>query len=241
MIISTGAASDFSPVQLVTIFASAFLGTTSAFLLERYRRRHQLRDREKAIAAARSDRHFESLLGAQGVLLAQANSLAAFLAQFPTGANPFDNLKHIFVGFSKQSIDLSGLAFLGSSHNPQLIVDLDVADASYRMAVDTAALRNTLLDDFFNHKETEVVTFDEETGAVRAKGNPIIMRNLRQANQISFDAMKRAQELNTETSNKLAIFAKKVFPKEQKFPFIPPAKLKPDAVSPSATVTTVDG
>ena len=112
-----------------------------------------------------------------------------------TGANPFDNLKHIFV-----------------------------ADASYRMAVNTAALRNTLLDNFFNHKETEIVMFDEETGAVRAKGNPIIMRNLRQANQISFDAMKRAQELNKETANKLVIFAKKGFPTEKQFPFIPAAQ-----------------
>src|SRR6266446_3724704 len=135
MVFNTVPESGFSLLQLVTIFTSTFLGTTSAFLLERYRRRHQLRDREREIAAARDDRRFEALLGAQGVLLAQANSLAAFLAQFPAGANPFDNLKHIFVGFSKQSIDFSGLAFLGSSHNPQLILDLDVADASYRMAV----------------------------------------------------------------------------------------------------------
>ena len=102
---NTESPSGFSLVQRISIFASAFFGTTSAFLLERYRRRHQLRDRKREIAAVRDDRRFEALLGAQGVLLAQANSLAAFLAQFPAGANPFDNLKHIFVGFSKQSID----------------------------------------------------------------------------------------------------------------------------------------
>ncbi len=224
VILNTEPAPSFSLVQLVTTFASAFLGATSAFLLEHYRRQHQLRDREKEIAAARDDRRFEALLGAQGVLLAQANSLAAFLAQFPVGANPFDNLKYIFVGFSKQSIDFSGLAFLGSSHNPQLIIDLDVADASYRLAVDTAALRNKLLDDFFNHKETEIVTFDEETGAVQAKGNRIIMRNLRRINQASLDAMKRGQDLNKETANKLVIFAKKAFPEEIQFPFIPAEK-----------------
>ena len=145
---NTESPSGFSLVQRISIFASAFFGTTSAFLLERYRRRHQLRDRKREIAAVRDDRRFEALLGAQGVLLAQANSLAAFLAQFPAGANPFDNLKHIFVGFSKQSIDFSGLAFLGSSHNPQLIIDLDVADASYRMAVDTAAPRQRSINPF---------------------------------------------------------------------------------------------
>jgi len=99
-----------------------------------------------------------------------------------------------------------------------------VADASYRMAVDTAALRNTLLDDFFNHKETEIVTFDEETGAVQAKGNRIIMRNLRRINQASLHAMKRAQDLNQETANKLVTFAKKAFPEEKQFPFIPAEK-----------------
>jgi hypothetical protein len=154
--------------QLVGTFATAFLGVMSAFLLEGHKRRRQLKDREKEIAEAKEDRRFEALLGAQGVLIAQANSLAAFLAQYPPDTNPFDNLKHIYIGFSKQSLDFSGLAFLGSSQNPQLIIDLDVADATYRMAVATAAQRNALLDDFLGHKETEILMFDEKTGGVKA-------------------------------------------------------------------------
>jgi len=211
-------------IQLVTTFAGAFFGVLSAFLIEHYRRQNQLRDRKKEIAAATEDRHFEALLGTQGVLIAQANSLAAFLAEYPAGTNPFDNLKHIFVGFSKQSIDFSGLGFLGSSNNPQLIIDLDVADASYRMAVDTAAQRNALLDGFFSHKETEIVMFDEETGAVRAKGNPIVMRNIRHVNAYCFHAMKRARDLNKETAEKLVSFAKTAFSSGKQFPSIRPDK-----------------
>jgi hypothetical protein len=193
--------------QFWLIFLGAFLGTISAFALESWSRR-----------VDRTGSRFEALLAAQATLLAQGNSLAAFLAQFPTGMNPFDDLKHIFVGFSKQCLEFSGLAFVGASHNPQLVIDLDVADAAFRMAVDSAALRNQLLDRFFDHSETEILSFDDETGAVRAKGNAIIMRNLRQGNQITFNAMRRAQELNRETAHKLAMFAKVAFPRERKFP-----------------------
>jgi Flp pilus assembly protein TadB len=52
--------------QLVGTFATAFLGVMSAFLLERHKRRRQLKDREKEIAEAKEDRRFEALLGAQG-------------------------------------------------------------------------------------------------------------------------------------------------------------------------------
>jgi len=206
--------------QLVGTFATAFLGVMSAFLLEGHKRRRQLNDREKEIAEAKEDRRFEALLGAQGVLIAQANSLAAFLAQYPPDTNPFDNLKHIYIGFSKQSLDFSGLSFLGSSQNPQLIIDLDVADATYRMAVATAAQRNALLDDFLGHKETEILMFDEKTGGVKAMGNKIMMRNLREVSAYCLHAMKRARDVNMETANKLLEFANTAFSKEKQFPSI---------------------
>ena len=216
-------AGGFSWWQILTTAIGSFLGAISAFGLEAWRRRHQRADRRKEAIESRDDRRFEALLSAQSVLLAQQNSLAAFLAQFPTGANPFDNLKHILVGFSKHSLDFAGLGFLGESDEVQLIIDLDVADASYRMAVDTAALRNRLLDDFFKHPETEIVDFDEASGAVRARGNRIVLRNLRQSNEATFTAMNRALARNAETSQKLAAFAIRNFPAKKRFPFIPSA------------------
>jgi hypothetical protein len=211
--------SGFSWWQVLNTATGSFLGAISAFLLEAWRRSRQRKDRKTESVESRNDRRFEALLSVQSVLLAQQNSLAAFLAQFPTGANPFDNLKHILVGFSKQTVDFSGLAFLGESDEAQLIIDLDVADASYRMAVDTAALRNQLLDQFFKHPETEIVQFDESTGMVRALGNKIQLRNMRQSNEVTFDAMTRARGLNAMTSKQLASFAIRNFPDKKRFPF----------------------
>jgi hypothetical protein len=72
-----------------------------------------------------------------------------------------------------------------------------------------------------NHNETEIVIFDEETGTLQAKGNLIIMRNLRVVNQACLHAMTRARDLNKETTGKPVSVAKTAFPKAKQFPSHP--------------------
>jgi hypothetical protein len=124
-------------MQFLTIFLGAFLGTASAFALEAYRRYRRQKDRQ-----------LEAVLAAESVLLIQRNSLLSFLQKAPDGQNPLANLKHIILNFSHQAIDFSNLAFLGASEDPQLMLELDVAQESYLNAVNTAELRNVIRDKF---------------------------------------------------------------------------------------------
>lgn len=171
----------------------------------------------------RVDQEFQAVLAAETALLSQRNSLLSFKQGSASGRNPFDNLKHILVGFSKQSIDFSKLAFLGTGDDPQLIIELDVAQESFRMAVETTALRNKLLDNYFSHPETEIVSLDEETGIIRAKGNTLLARNLRQVNEAAFESFNRAEEINIKTFDRLYKFAVDRFPHEKKMPLPPPS------------------
>src|SRR4051794_28904504 len=107
-------------MQFLTIFFGAFLGTASAFALEAWRRYRN-----------RVEQQFEAVLATEAILLIQRNSLLHFMGQLPDGHNPFDNLKHVILTFSKQSVDFSKLAFLGASSDPQLLLELDVAQEGY--------------------------------------------------------------------------------------------------------------
>src|SRR6266567_4902108 len=109
----------FESREFVSALAGAFCGAFAAFLLESRRRR-----REKI------DGEYEALLGAQAVLLSQGNSLGWVYKQYPEGAR-FDNLKTIVLGLTRQLIDFKGLSFLGKSSDPQLLIELDVANETY--------------------------------------------------------------------------------------------------------------
>ncbi len=200
-------------MQFLTIFFGAFLGTASAFALEAWRRYRN-----------RIEQQFEGVLAAEAVLLSQRNSLLSFMAQVPSGQNPFDNLKHVILDFSQQSIDFSRLAFLGAASDPQLIVELDVAQEIYRNAINTAELRNKMRDEYLKHPGTRLETLDEAGDQVRAVGDPHLAKNVRQINQLAWLAIQKAEKKNHETFNRLYKFAMKKFSREKRMPFAIPKK-----------------
>jgi hypothetical protein len=93
--------------EFISALVGAFCGAGAAFFLESRRRGREKRERQH-----------EALLRAQSALLAQANSLGWFEAQYPED-NRFDNLKTIILGFTNQVVDFDGLGFLGASSRPQ--------------------------------------------------------------------------------------------------------------------------
>jgi hypothetical protein len=195
-------------MQFVTIFFGAFLGTASAFALEAWRR---YRDR--------TEQQFEAVLATEAVLLIQRNSLLSLLRQAPSGHNPFANLKHLIFNFSPQSIDFSKLAFLGAGSDPQLILELDVAQENYRNAIRSAELRNKMLDEYLNHAGTKVRYLDQTGNEIEVTGEPRLANNIRQINELAWLAIQRAETKNHETFDRLYNFAKKRFPREKKMPF----------------------
>jgi len=197
--------------QFLTIFLGAFLGTASAFALEAWRRYRN-----------RIEQQFEAVLGAEAVLLIQRNSLLSFIGQVPSGQNPFANLKYAILNFSPQSINFSTLAFLGAASDPQLILELDVAQEIYRNAINTAELRNKMLDEDLNHPRTRLESLDETGDKLRAVGDPHLAKNVRQINELAWLAIQKAEKKNHETFNRLYKFARKQFPRQKKMPFAIP-------------------
>jgi len=186
--------------EFISALGGAFCGTGAAFLLESRRRR-----REKI------DREYEAVLGAQAVLLSQGNSLACVYKQYPEGTR-FDNLKTIVLGLTRQLIDFKGLAFLGKSSDPQLLIELDVANETYDQFRRLVEYRNETIEDFFRHPETEIVQFNKETGEIGAKGSPRLTFKLRQTNEALSKALVRSNEVNRKTIDRLLLFARTEFP-----------------------------
>lgn len=212
-------------MQFVTIFFGAFLGTASAFALEAWRRYKD-----------RTEQQFEGVLAAEAVLLTQRNSLLSFIGHAPSGQNPFANLKYAILNFSPQSIDFSKLAFLGAASDPQLILELDVAQEIYRNAVNTAELRNKMLDEYLKHPGTRLESLDDTGEQVRAIGDPHLAKNVRQINDLAWLAIQKAEKKNRETFNRLYKFAMKKFPGEKRMPFALPKKSVETSDSPATAV-----
>jgi len=117
--------------------------------------------------------------------------------------------------FSEQLVDFRKLTFLAASSDPHLLLDLEVAQESFRFAVDLIEFRNKLLDKFFDDPRTEIKEFDSSTGQVRASGDLRIMTNMRQANEAAFKALCNAQKVNKHARDHFYAFAKKEFPKRK--------------------------
>jgi len=186
--------------EFISSLVGAFCGAGAAFVLESRRRRREKKERQH-----------EGLLRAQSALLAQGNSLGWFEAQYPED-NRFDNLKTIILGFTNQVVDFDELGFLGASSRPQLIIELDVANASFEQFKRLSEFRNVAIEEFFRDPGTVVHEFDEASGRIRASGPLRLKFKLRQANEGVSHAFEAAKERNKEAVAALLTFAGKEFP-----------------------------
>ena len=186
--------------EFISSLAGAFFGAAAAFLLESRRRKREKRDKE-----------YEAILRTQAALLSQGNSLGWIEKQYPE-KDRFDNLKTIVLGLTRQMISFDDLAFLGRSSDPQLIIELDVANESYDHFRRLIEVRNVAIEDFFRDAGTEIREFDRETGRVRAVGSERLLFSMRQANEALSKALDHAKQINDATARRLLSFARSEFP-----------------------------
>jgi|SRR5712691_3047235 len=193
-------------MEFASSLAGAFFGALAAFLLEALRRRYEKRERD-----------YEAVLRTQSVLLSQPNSLMSIRTQMQAsdGTDLFDHLKHAIFGLTQQAIDFRDLAFLGKGSDPQLLLELDVAQEGYRYVTRLIELRNKMIDNFFDHPRTEIEEFDPSSGRVRAVGDLRLTNMLKQANEATAKAFLNAEETNRKTTNQLYGFASTEFPKRR--------------------------
>jgi len=194
----------FASREFVSALAGAFCGAFAAFVLESRRRRQEKIDK-------RIDTEYEALLRVQAVLLSQGNSLGWVYKQYPE-ASRFDNLKTIVLGLTRQLIDFKDLSFLGRSSDPQLLIELDVANETYDQFRRLVGYRNETIEVFFRHPETEILQFNKETGLIGAKGSPRLTYNVREANAAVSNSLVRCTEVNQKAIKRLVLFAQTEFP-----------------------------
>ena len=198
--------------EFASSLAGAFVGALSAFALEALRRQRE-----------RRERNYEAILRTQSALLSQRNSLINVRARSSENAELFNNLKHLVFGMTQQQIDFRGLAFLGKSRDPQILLDLDVAQAGYRFFADLMNLRNKMIDSFFEHPRTEIKELDSSTGKVRAVGDQRLIDSLKQTNEAVKQSLLNAEATNATAVDELYHFARHEFPRRRLLRIIEPA------------------
>jgi hypothetical protein len=189
--------------EFVSALGGAFFGTAGAYLLESRRRRSEKRDRE-----------YEAILRTQAVILSQANSLGWIAKDYST-PDSFDNLKTIVLGLTRQMLDFNDLAFVAKSSDPQLLIELDVANESYDFFRRFLELRNAAIEEFLTHPETEIRQFDPNTGGIQAVGPQRLLFKLRQTNNAISKSLAHAKDVNEATARRLLTFARTEFPGQQ--------------------------
>jgi len=192
-----------SSTEFISALSGAFFGVTGAFLLESRRKRHEKRDRE-----------YEAFLRTQAVIISQGNSLAWIKKDNPSD-DSFDNLKTVVLGLTRQMLDFKDLAFIAKSSDPQLLIELDVANESYDFFRTILETRNAAIEEFLRHPETDTKAFDVNTGQITAVGPQRLLFKIRQANSHAPKSLANAKRVNEATIQRLLSFALREFPRRQ--------------------------
>ena len=138
--------------EFISALSGAFFGAGGAYLLESRRRQREKRDRE-----------YEAFLRTQAVIISQGNSLGWIANDYPS-KDSFNNYETFVLGLTRQMLDFKDLAFIAKSSDPQLLIELDIANESYDFFRTVLESRNAAIQEFLRHPETVITGFDANTG-----------------------------------------------------------------------------
>ena len=124
-------------------------------------------------------------------------------------------MKTVVLGLTRQMLDFKDLAFVAKSSDPQLLIELDVANETYDFFRRLLEARNAAIEEFLRHPETEVAKFDPNTGKIAAEGPQLLLFRMRETNRIVPRSLAKAKHVNETTMRRLLAFAQKEFPKRQ--------------------------
>jgi hypothetical protein len=178
----------------------AFFGAFLAARFESRRRRDEKRDRE-----------YEAFLRTQAVIISQGNSLAWIAKLYPSD-DSFDTFQTIVLGPTRQMLDFENLAFVAKSSDPQLLIELDVANETYDFFRRLLESRNDTVEEFLRHPATRITKFDPNTGQFSAEGPQQLLFQVRQTNSAARKSLADAKHANETTIRRLVKFAQKEFP-----------------------------
>jgi len=189
--------------EFISALAGAFFGVTGAYLFESKRRRREKRDRE-----------YEAFLRTQAVVISQGNSLGWIAKDYPS-PDSFDNLKTVVLGLTRQMLDFKDLAFIAKSSDPQLLIELDVANESYDFFRILVESRNDAIEEFLRNPTIEIKSFDANTGKIAAEGPALLLFKMRETNRAVPKSLANAKRVNEATMQRLLSFGQREFPGRQ--------------------------
>jgi hypothetical protein len=202
--------------EFISALGGAFFGVAGASLLESRRKRHEKRDRE-----------YEAFLRTQAVIICQGNSLGWIAKDYPP-AKSFDNLSTIVLGFTRQMVDFKDLAFIAKSSDPQLLIELDVANERYDFFRRVLDSRNATIEEILRHPAKDLIIRDflrpreaedtpadanvEEVVQMMAEGPKLLLLRIRAMNRAVSERLAKAKDANEKTKDRLLSFGQKEFP-----------------------------
>jgi hypothetical protein len=192
-----------SSTEFISALSGAFFGAAGAYWLESKRRRREKKDRE-----------YEAFLRTQAVIISQGNSLGWIAKLYPE-PDSFDNYKTVALGLTRQMLDFKDLAFVARSSDPQLLIELDVANESYDFFGSLLQSRNAAIEAFLRHPGTVITELDANTGKFKSEGPLHLIFNVQQTNRAVAESLANAKRVNEATRQRLVTFAQSEFPKRR--------------------------
>jgi hypothetical protein len=201
----------------------AFFGAFLAARFESKQRRDEKRDHE-----------YEAFLRTQAVIISHGNTLGWVKEDYPS-ANSFDNLGPVLLGLTRQMVDFKDLAFIAKSSDPQLLIDLDVANERYDFFRRVLESRNSAIEELLRHPDkgvaiqeflraaleaddsdqtagpTENEPLGDDIDKIMAEGVHLLVFRLRQMNRAVAERLDKAKSANESTMQRLLKFGQKEF------------------------------
>lgn len=197
-----------TPAELLThtvAFASAalgaMLGSFSAYWFARWQSRSEGRDR-----------YYGHLLAAQYSLMSEWNILEGIrrqhLESLRDDPNRFVKLRLYYAPSYHHPVPFSEITAIARSSDPNLLQDIHIAEQRYHTAQETLALRNKLLEAFYQNPTED---FDPQTGRGKTRADDKEIFFLRQVTDMVYHHFDRALPALAETVKKLEKFIKSEF------------------------------
>ena len=193
---------------IISAAFGAFFGSLSAFYLGRVRQQSDRREKQHG-----------TLIATQYALMSQWNILEAIrvqhLEEFRSDPGRFTKLKLYWFPMSPSFVPFSELTFVLETKDPNILLEIHLAEQSYRGSAEALQLRNQELKKFYENPRISHEIRDFETGAGVAAASQRDIIFLRQATDGLYLSVDRTLPRLKNAVEKLEKLIKAMFPGKQ--------------------------
>jgi len=197
---------EFLEGNFVTGAFGAFFGALAAFLFERWKAGRDL-----------ADSRYSSVLHAQLALSYHINSLENFKRKYLDPYKDLPNRALLIPIFhqaeNSYAVDVNALCFLLEGKNPNILMEIYLADRAYGNAFLAARIRSEKLADF--QATAEMNNFDTSSGIGQVTISPPVYKLLSDVTDAMFNRIETAIKSNKAAFDSLRSQARSFYPKRK--------------------------